>query len=273
MPDYFGSKLSWTISLVVSLIYFLLFVATVNGLVDDGLLFGFCVWGRPQLPDRENGCYHEPHNSHMYAFYVDLGLTAVVAWLYWWHENNKADKLQFLAIGGIILAHGLLHLFLFKGINCFISEADIPREVHVLGCILFGVFTFALSAIILSLGFVENNKGWIGVLLASVLVSALALTLSGDSDSKWFLPALFAVSHPLSSVTGLYSKSHAFSSKAGWAFLIATITGILELKTCLTFYRQIGGHVWYDLTLHIAVLLTLPTFHPVVTEADKKKKA
>jgi len=145
-----------------------------------------------------------------------------------------------------------------------------PAQVEDIGYILFGIFTFALSVTILSFGFVQNNKGWIGVALANAGVTALVLTLSKDTDSQWVLPALFAVSHPLSSVTGLFTESPTFSSKMGWAFLVATITGILELTTCLTFYRGIGGHMWYDISLHIAVLMSLPPFAPVAVATNKK---
>ena len=269
MPDYFGSKLSWTICLVVSIIYFLLFEAVANGVFDVGLLFGFCVWGKPNIPDEENGCYKQADNSHMYAFYIDALLTCLVVLLYLW--NKQVDKLRHLAIGGIILAHGVLHFVLFRGINCYISPEDMPPKVEDVGYILFGIFTFALSVTILSFGFVENNNGWMGVILASAGVTTLVVALSKDTGSQWVLPALFAVSHPLSSVTGLFTKSPVFSSNMGWAFSVATITGILELTTCLTFYRGIGGHMWYDITLHIAVIMSLPPFAPVAAATKKKK--
>jgi len=239
------------------MVYFATFVSVAfHGRNDDeGLLFGFCVWGEP-VPDDTNGCHHDPHNSHVYAFIIDGLLTALV--VYWYHCSCGKDRLLFVTIGGIILTHGILHLILYQMVNCFIDDDDMPPILYEYGYILFAVFTFFLTLIILSIGFVSEGKGWGPVILASLGMTAWVVIMAKDSGSEWFLPCLFAVSHPLSSVTGLFSKSQKFSSNMGWAFLVATLAGFLELTSCDSFYREIGGHIWYDVALHAAVLVTLP---------------
>jgi hypothetical protein len=59
-------------------------------------------------------------------------------------------------------------------------------------------------------------------------------------------------------------------TRCGWAFMMATLCGISELSQCLTFYRGIGGHFWYDFWLGVALILGLPIFR---VKQDAKKKA
>mmetsp|Transcript_6135 Transcript_6135/g.8956 ORF Transcript_6135/g.8956 Transcript_6135/m.8956 type:complete len:96 (-) Transcript_6135:228-515(-) len=82
------------------------------------------------------------------------------------------------------------------------------------------------------------------------------------------LPALFVVVHPLSCITGLLSDQPTFSPLVGKLFVVCTAVGIIELLSCETILRNIGGHVWYDITLHSAVLAALPYFWD--TESKKK---
>lgn len=146
----------------------------------------------------------------MYAFYIDVVFTSLDGLLYVQQEEAKNSTGQFVAIGGIILAHGILHLVLFEFIHCCVDPSTLPAIVAVIGYIVFAVFTFALSVVILLLGFVSNGNGWRQVIMASAGVTTVVVILSVMTGTEWLLPALSAISHPLSSVTELFSSAGPF---------------------------------------------------------------
>jgi len=258
MSIFAPEKRSWLISLVLSVIYFLNFLAAASGTFDAGLLFGFCVWGAPDLPDEENGCRSSPVNSHIIAFVVDVIMTLIVGYLYTKDKAEKKQTLTYIAFGGIILAHGALHYFISSpAIDCW---SEIDKQMEETGYNLFAIFTFFLSLIILGAGF--GLAKLVPILGGSAVFTAVVVYVTKNiGNGEYVLPGLFCVVHPLSSFTGLLAKDMpSFSSTVGWWFVVATTVGILELSTCLTFFRSIGGHFFYDLTLHTAIIFALPYF-------------
>ncbi len=201
-------------------------------------------------------------NSHGAAFAVDVILTLVAAVLYVMDENkNKKETLSFyLATGFIILVHGVLHWFLTQNvldtvINCY---TEVDEKTTELGFLLFNIFSFVLSVIIVTFGFGGIKTITFVISLAfALIVSRIA---NGAGGGEYILPALFVVVHPLSCITGLLSDQPAFSPLVGKLFVVCTAVGILELLSCEELLRKIGGHVWYDITLHSAVLASLPYF-------------
>jgi hypothetical protein len=177
----------------------------------------------------------------------------------------------YIAIGGIVFFHGLLHFSLYTFLNpsCVIS-ADLPTKIEDLGWGLYLVFAFFLCLIIFGIGFTEqlDSRKKLKVLLLSVVTTIFTYLLAQGAGTDWILSALFATSHPIGSVTGLLSTSPTFSKFMGWAFLLATIDGIVELMWCEHFLKPKGGHIWYDLFLHTAVIASLPIF----VGAPSKKK-
>ena len=267
---------------VFAVLYLALFLykATTNS--AEGLLFGFCVWSSPNLPHPDptntNGCDHQPNNSHMYAFYIDCVMTLVVVGLYVFvmgHPELKekaksigVTALNYVGIGFIILAHGLLHFFLYLGLDCYKPENEINGWSQVIGHVFYAAFTFALCLLILFLGFVQTGQLILQTVVSlSAGFAAVLTVLTLGMGTEWILPGLFAITHPLSCFTGLFTKSPLFTRTLGWLFLLATLTGIAELTQCQTFYQAIGGHFWYDIWLHIAVISSLP---PFVTLSPKK---
>lgn len=332
IPDFLRGtskkkKLSWILSLVLSVAYFGVFVTEAilsttttphNHDNTMGLLLGFCVWGRPLQPDQTGGCHGSPENSHVLAFGVDLVYAGVVWYLYSYYRTTRLQEPQqeeatnkelptrkFVVVGAILLGHGVLHGALYLWMDCHFATTpeNLPWFVTLIGYSLYATFTFGLCFFILAMGFLlkattatttgeddEKNspKGspfdltleWtrrttiMRIVCPSLVVTALVVILSLVTGSQWVLPSLFAVSHPLSSITGIWSPSPIFSSRMGWFFLVATVVGILELSTCQVFFRKVGGHVWYDIALHAAVLMGLPPFAPSTTvrrslEADQ----
>jgi hypothetical protein len=110
--------------------------------------------------------------------------------------------------------------------------------------------------------------GFSSVLGLSVVTSTTTNLLAQGAGTGWLLSALFATSHPIASITGWASTSPSFSKFQGWVFLLASIDGIVELMGCETFFLPLGGHIWYDLILHTAVISALPIF----ADGSNKKK-
>lgn len=267
MSNIFSSeKFPWFISLVLSIIYFITFIFAASPGIDfaSSLLFGFCVWGAPQLPNEKDGCKNSPANSHIIAFGIDVLMTIAVYVLYKKDSAVKKQTLVYFAFAAIILLHGSLHFFLNSPIIDCYSEVD--PEMEKIGNTLFAIFTFFLCLIIL--GFSEQALNF-GVALSSVIFTAVVAYITSTFGSgEFILTGLFCVVHPLSSYAALKSNNPLFTSAAGWWFVVATTVGILELSTCESFFRSIGGHFYYDLTLHTSILLSTPYF----AKDDNSKK-
>jgi hypothetical protein len=257
------AKPAWGIALLLSIIYFFIFFLVSNNIIKEtGLLFGFCVWGSPDMPSKSERCTNSPVNSHILAFGIDLFMTALAA-LFWVKDKNpKKSTIIYIASGFIILAHGLLHWFLQQKenslglpiVDCY--NSDLGESVEEFGYIVFGAFSFFLSLIILSIGF-EFKWTTVG---GSAAFAAVVVALTKNTGGDLVLPGLFVIVHPLSCFTGLFSESPSFNTNVGRLFVVCTAVGISELSACTSFLRGIGGHLWYDVTLHAAVLASLPYF-------------
>jgi hypothetical protein len=268
MMASFSTKLPWVLCTIFSFVYFYLFSQDSNNNAshdfdnESGLMGGFCVWGKP-TPTSDNGCTNNT-NSHMYSWYEDLCMTMIVAAAYVY--GSRKDTTLHIALGGIIFFHGLLHYVLSTRLRC-LTNVDDPR-LEDLGWFLYMLFTFFLSVIIFGIGFLEQY-GPKAVLLASGVVTFITYRIAiGSGGTEWLLSALFATSHPIGSFTGLFTNSPVFTNFMGWIFLVATVDGIVELRWCQTFLKPLGGHIWYDIFLHAAVIAALPVFR----EATKAKK-
>ncbi len=96
--------------------------------------------------------------------------------------------------------------------------------------------------------------------VSSVIFAAVVVQVTKNAGGELLLPGLFVVVHPLSCITGLLSNQPTFNANVARAFAVCTIVGILEMSACDQVLKPIAGHVWYDLTLHAAVLASLPYF-------------
>jgi len=269
---------AWGLGLLLSIVYFAYFIMVSSGEINPGLLFGFCVWGNgDEEPTKEVGCAATgaTTNSHLVALGIDVIMTALVAVFYFLDKNPKKENfsyfIYYIAFGFIILAHGLLHAWIGSpsppGIDCYL--ADTSKYVR-LGYILFAAFSFFLALIILSFGFQFGVPSILGSGLFAFVV--VQITQNAGGGNEYFLPGLFCVVHPLSCFTGLFANSiqgkAMFSETVGRLFVITTLVGICELAACDDWFKSIGGHFYYDLTLHSAIVAALPYF----TFPGSKKK-
>jgi hypothetical protein len=238
------------------------------------------VAGFPKTPNSISGCHRDMRNSHVASFMVDTGMGLVVFGLHRLLQRRVRPKLlnpkvttYFTFMAAIIMLHGFLHLCLSEFLNCYVAPETIPNWLLMLGRIIFGSFSFLLCFVILATSFsYDDANAWTKLILPSLLLSLIVLFLTLGSGVEWLLPALFSVSHPLSCAAALFSSSPVFTNLLGWVFLIASFMGVLELTSCETFYRNLGGHVLYDFWLHLAVLLSLPPFAPPVASLVDKEQ-
>merc|ERR1712165_372285 len=265
-------KRSWLISMILSVIYFFTFLYfAAKDKEDDGfktgLLFGFCVWGTPSLPDKTIQCTDSPINSHNVAFGIDVIMALLGIILYKKDRAKDKKAIMYVAVVAIILLHGGLHFFLSSDvIDCY-KKIEPGSELEETGYTLFTIFTYFLCVIIQGFGFGLNKNIFLGSGIFTALVVFVTKTIGGG---EYVLTGLFCIVHPLSSYVGLFTDSPSFSKTVGWWFVVATIVGIVELSTCLPFFRYVGGHFYYDLTLHTAILYSLPYFTNKIDDVKKK---
>lgn len=259
-------KPAWALALLLSIIYAVIYVFAGWELFRPELLFGFCVWGDPEITAN---CKNIPLNSHSAAFVVDTLMTGLVVFFYCKDKTTSRNWMVYSAMGFIIFVHGFLHWFLQQDImkiqvNCY--NPDIDDNVDKIGTAFFAAFSFILALVILGFGF-GLDKATFGFAFAfSGAVVALTKNVQGDL----FLPGLFVLVHPISCLTGLLSNQEGLFNPlvAKW-FALSTLVGIIELAACPSILKPIGGHLWYDITLHISVISSLPYFWPSV---PKKRK-
>ena len=265
ISDIIEKKPIWFFASVLSIIYGIAFLLVSNGIVKTELLFGFCVWGTPEFPSMEDGCKFSPQNSHIAAFTIDAIMTGLAYVFYRLDKTPKRDTVTYIATGFIIIAHGFLHWFLQKPepVNCY--SPDLGGDIEGLGYILFTIFSFVLGLIILSFGFGLKLSNFV----YSAIFAFIVYNVTQDTGGELVLPGLFVIVHPLSCVTGLLSDKPAFNNTVAKWFVVCTFVGILELFACANILRPVGGHLWYDLTLHSAVLASLPYFSSPAAKGKK----
>lgn len=244
-----------------------------RGIIKNDLLFGFCVWGSSTIPTKEDGCLHSPVNSHIVAFIIDVIMTGLAGIFSVKDQSEKKSALIYIATAFIILAHGMLHWFLQQEkldivVNCY--NPDLVGDIEEVGTILFAAFSFFLALIILGIGFG-------GIRISNIVFSAIFAAIvvvvtensGGENKGELVLPGLFVIVHPLSSITGLFSDDPSFNKTVARLFVVCTFVGILELSLCTNILKPIGGHLWYDVTLHSAVLASLPYIYSPAAKGKK----
>lgn len=275
----FQKKPAWFIASFLSFVYIFAFVGLVTGKIPNVLLFGFCVWGEYDGNDPSmdgtfpvKNCTDFPINSHLVAFIIDTIMTVSAGLFYFLDKSDDKNKnwYYYPVMAFIIFIHGGLHWFLEQKvlptqINCLVDP--VPPQLNKQGTVLFAIFSFFLCLVVV--GFGGFKLGAIRTSVISFVFALFVVYLSTlDQSGQYALQSLFVVIHPLSTVVGLLSDQLAFSPLVAKWFCVATLVGIIEALSCKELLRPFGGHIWYDLTLHAAVLSSLPYFWP--TKAPKR---
>mmetsp|Transcript_14418 Transcript_14418/g.40158 ORF Transcript_14418/g.40158 Transcript_14418/m.40158 type:complete len:148 (+) Transcript_14418:313-756(+) len=139
-------KPAWALASLLSTIYAIAFVLVAKNIIGNNLLFGFCVWGLNNgkdphdiglYPGKEGCKPNFPINSHLVAFVIDVIMTGLAAVFYVLGGNKDKKKVRYIALGFIILIHGMLHLFMDITINCY---SKVTPQMEKFGETLVGIF-------------------------------------------------------------------------------------------------------------------------------------
>ena len=234
-------KLGWAISLVLSVIYLGLLL---NGNRNcDYAADGFCVTNY----SKESGICPKGDNSHYWSWQADIAFTVAAIVL---GKVKKAPSNTILLNTVAIISHGVLH-------NVINNRECKPPEFTTIASVPYFVFTSFIAYLILRLGEVFKSSAM--MILASSLVGGVTLYLTlkeGFSNSPIFMSTQL-----LLSVVGFFGKPGLLSQLMGDFFVLPCIVAILEFLFCCGlgadnqgFFNKFGGHVWYDVALHTAVL-------------------
>jgi len=236
-------SLPWSICLVLSIIYAVAFVG--GNPISKFLKEGFCVTGL-QAPDFEQCSI--PTNSHFYAFSVDVLYTVGSIWLAFFSGLSDKSLPTKIAIPFIIIVHGLLHgLYSLPRFKCSLPLSFGPGP--------YNIFVAALTAIIFllysSISVLRSILFWIPLFT----IITIQITTDPNIQEKKF-STIFMITHLLLSFVSVFHPKEGTSDLTGWLFIAPVVVSLLEFLDC-DFLVKYGGHVWYDLTLHLSVVSAL----------------
>ncbi len=250
IPAITRKNIGWAISLVLSFTY--LFLLLSNGSSSSSCSYsqdGFCVTNLSTNSAGMKVCPADS-NSHLWAWQVDAVFTVLVVAL---GLMTKADQ---STIGGLIaavLVHGLLHNFFAKN-NCALPPTS--GSALLFANVAYGGFTYLISYLAIK----TVNAPLSLNLIASALGALVTVWLS-QPDKPYGISPIFMFTQILCSVVFFFNTKKN-TQLMGDLFVLPCLTSILELTFCCGdgkgagFFNKIGGHVWYDLFLHISLLAT-----------------
>jgi len=239
----------WVISFVLSLVYLVLFILpnrSTSCSVDEA---GFCV---KNLAECRKGSPGGIGNSMIWAWKVDVVFTVIAILFPIFNGKPHGGTGQWL--GGILMifSHGLYHRHLAL-LNCPAAK------VTEVGLVEYSVFVFIVSAFTAGgFGDPKTLKAHLMIALSSTaLITFLTAKTHGSASP------IFLVAQIIAPAMSLFSPHDNVTSLAGYAFIAPIFVSIIELVFCCngsndpSWFNKIGGHVWYDFFLHLAVILGL----------------
>jgi len=262
--DCLKRQLPYLISFVLSGVYFYYFnfgeVPKCDNYQD-----GFCVTGLEVIKDA-NGepitdssekiikkCLDPLRNSHKWAWCEDVIFTIIAIILPFtkYRGENAKSLATRIAIPLIIIGHGAIHKF-FSVQQCYVAPTG---NILELATTLYNIFVTALTGIMFFLfSDLPAQRGvpftLVEVALISFLIVAASLDKVKDGNA---VSALFMASQLLIGYLGAFHPSELATKLVGQTFVFPCAVSLLEFLKC-DFLEKIGGHAWYDFTLHISVV-------------------
>jgi len=230
---------------VVYLVYFVMAHLGLTYMDPNTLRDGFCITS-PADP---------VWNSHMLSFYVDVMLSGVCV-LVVASTSSGSNARDFLSrsIPGTI-GHGFGHLVIglvtAEGpLDKARSRATLPLYLQILAPIVIFLFWYSLlssNQYISRLHLILHSSLHSAVLLSSVLPVAAGFTyvqtvlvLTFNAYDVFFRPK------------STKDVTYDWSPLVGVPF---SVVAWLEALSCESFLKRIGGHMWYDASIPVAILL------------------
>ena len=257
-------RLPWALCFVFSFLYFAFFI--ING--DPSCKYqpsGFCVTGYDPSVQK---CPSKVDNSHTWAAFVDVMFTLLV--LYIGHNPQRFPEQQGLRTAWVlaltIISHGLLHGMLGYYQQCKDSNTDPTNQNR-----LYAVFILILALVAFRM---TSSANMAQSIVLSILATFAIFRASILSDS---VSPIFAGTQLIVSIIAVWFPKNPEifgTQKQGWYFVAPCIISLWELLGCCDdsgdqgLFNKIGGHVWYDITLHYQLIVTQLTPKP----SEKKDK-
>jgi hypothetical protein len=240
-------KRGWVISFVLSLIYLVLYILphrSTSCFADDA---GFCV---KNLAECRKGS--GIGNSFIWAWNVDMVFTVIAILFPIFNGTPHGGKGQWLGRVLMIFAHGVFHKYQASN-NCPIAHVTEGALA------VYSFFIFIVSA------FIAGGFGDPKTLKAHLMIalSSTALITFLTKKSEGSASPIFLVAQILAPAMSLFMPHDNVTALAGYAFVVPCFVSIIELIFCCngankpSWFNKIGGHVWYDFFLHLAVILGL----------------
>ena len=238
-------KGGWYLALLLSVVYLGLLLNKTLKPDCDYTSQGFCVYGfDPAKQECTQGM-----NSHVFSWWVDAVFTFLVIAIGKWTKATTGDIVSLVAV---VLMHGLLHKHSdFKSCKVGLDPTPGFDPSVLFGNVTYFVFTALVSIVGLKkteLSSTTTNLIALGIAAATSILSQPAM---GNGASPIFMTTQLLVS-----IIGSLDKNNQFSSLMGNLFVLPCAVSIVELMLCCGVFHNIGGHVWYDLTLHTSLLAT-----------------
>jgi len=189
------------------------------------------------------------NNSHYWAFSVDFCFTILVLGIgFFWKKNSNQGFKSACIYAGVIMLHGILHWWLGYYKNCVLIT---ETKGKAFGILFYAVFIFIL--IIVGFNRATNLKSLTFKVILSTLFTLLIVWTSTTKDSIG--PIFGGTQLLLSIVCAFFPKKGVVSRKEGYFFIVPCIISLIELLYCTesgkpTPFNRLGGHFWYDFTLH-----------------------
>jgi hypothetical protein len=230
--------------------------------------FGFCVTN--YAPD-EMKCPDPTENSHVWAFRVDVLFTIGVLSIGVLPIGRKLFPMQqsrnnAIILAVVIIAHGVLHFWLGNSLSC--APPPNQGDNAAIGVKLYALFIFVLAIV----AFLMSSSVKLAIsLIFSLIFTWLIVTVS---VAEMNIGAIFGGTQLLVSVIAAFfpkNPDDVGNEKQGWFFIAPCVISLCELLFCCDgsgdqgLFNKVGGHVWYDITLHTALIvgqLTPPYITP-----------
>lgn len=188
-------------------------------------------------------------NSHMLSFYSDTIFTVI---LYLIATNNKKTPAQQYVqrnIGGVFF-HGLGHFYIsrrmFEASTPDQGEGDFPLFYYLAPVLLFGFWYMLLGAS----EFLPKSHN----IFHSLWNTAVLLALPGAAGFTYVQTMLVLIYNIYETFYREQSTKTGSYNYLGMVAVPFSILAWVEGITCVTFLKNLGGHVWYDTSIPIAVI-------------------
>ena len=281
-------RLPWTVSTVLSVLYFVFYFKNIldHEASCDYAPSGFCVTNYVpdvpgEKPHKEGLCPSRFANSHFWAFTVDVLFTIGVLFIGY---NPKIFKEQqgrgnAIRLALVIIFHGGLHFLLGYVLQCGVAPSATSKYVMAVTPIT-ETLTFLYAAFIFVLAFVAfRQTSSVNRALSFILSVAFTALIVGASlaATPFNVGTIFGGTQLLLAViVAFFPKNLANfgTKKQGWFFIAPCAVSLWELLGCCDgsgdkgLFNKIGGHVWYDITLHTALIVTQLTPYTAPTQKD-----